>query len=259
MRPPKRPPHTLHDTALPAPALHDTTALLLAGGQATRMGGLDKGLQLLHGQPLAQHVLARLLAQQGGPLHSVLLNTNRHADQYQVLAQQAHSAAPFGVQQSLPVSVPGVPVRLLADAPALAGIGPLAGFLTGLRACSSPLLLTVPCDTPFLPLDLAQHLRSALLHSGADMAVAYGPDAGPAAAATTTPRRLRSQPVFCLLHTRLAASLEAYVRGGGRKVQAWGAQLRQVHVPFDQPHDAANAFANANTLADLHQLAQSPV
>ena len=60
------------------------TALLLAGGQARRMGGVDKGLQTLHGQTLAAHVLASLAAQSQPPARC-LISANRHLDAYAAL------------------------------------------------------------------------------------------------------------------------------------------------------------------------------
>ena len=109
------------------------TGLVLAGGRGTRMGGVDKGLQLLNGRPLIAHVLQRLKPQVG-PL---LINANRHLDQY----------AAFGF-------------AVLSDADADFN-GPLAGLLAGLQAARTDWLLCVPCDAPCLPLDLAARLAAA--------------------------------------------------------------------------------------------------
>lgn len=121
------------------------TGLLLAGGAGSRMGGADKGLVLLRGQPLAAHVLARL-APQVGPL---LISANRYVAAYTALA-------------------PGA--QVLADA--VPGQGPLGGWLAALMACTTPWLATVPCDAPALPLDLVARLHAAALAQGADAAVA---------------------------------------------------------------------------------------
>lgn len=121
------------------------TGLLLAGGEGRRMGGADKGLVLLHGRPLAAHVLARL-APQVGPL---LISANRHAAAYAALA-------------------PGA--RVLADA--VPGQGPLGGWLAGLGACTTPWLATAPCDAPDLPPDLVARLYAAAQAQQADVAVA---------------------------------------------------------------------------------------
>lgn len=209
---------------------HDITGLLLAGGQGSRMGGVDKGLQLLHGQPLAQHALVRL-APQVGPL---LISANRHLEQYQALA--APYAAP-----------------VLTDS--LEGYaGPLAGFLTGLAHCHTPWLLTVPCDSPLFPLDLAQRLLAAAQSAQAPLAMACAPEHSPGQ--TTAPSPLRRQPVFCLLQRSLLPSLQRYTDAGGRQIGAWAAQAGCALAPFDQPGDAPHAFANANTLAELQALQQ---
>lgn len=206
----------------PAPIhTHDITGLILAGGRGARMGGVDKGLQHFRGLPLALHALRRLAPQVGG----VMINANRNLADY----------AAFGA-----------PVRPddLADYP-----GPLAGFLAGLAHCQTPWLLTVPCDTPLFPADLARRLASAAAAQGADIAMAAAPE--PQADGST---RLRSQPVICLLRTALLESLERYTQEGGRKVGHWVARHRCAIVAFDQPGDDPQAFCNTNTLAELHAL-----
>jgi molybdopterin-guanine dinucleotide biosynthesis protein A len=210
-----------------SPLLAQTTALVLAGGRGARMGGVDKGLQPYMGQPLVLHALQRLARQQGGPLHSVLVSANRNLAQYAALGITA-----------LPDSLPDF-------------AGPLAGFLVGLEHCTTPYLLTVPCDSPLFPLDLAQRLMAALQKADADVAVAAAPDVDAAGVQV-----LHNQPVFCLLKTHLQPSLLQFLQEGGRKIGAWTAQHHRVLVPFDAPGDAARAFANANTLDDLRALEQ---
>ena len=201
------------------------TGLVLAGGRGARMGGLDKGLQPFRGLPLAQHALQRLQPQVG----ALLLNANRNLAAY----------AAFGVP---------VWPDAQADYP-----GPLAGFLAGLAHCATPWLLTVPCDTPLFPGDLAARLAEAAAREGSDIAMAAGPE--PDAEGQPV---LRPQPVFCLLRATLRESLADHVTAGGSKVRAWAQQQRCTVVPFDRPHDAPDAFANANTLAELQAL-QSPI
>lgn len=201
----------------------DITALILAGGRGTRMGGVDKGLQNFNGLPLALHTLTRL--QRGAGVGPVVMNANRNLAAYALL---------------------GVPVwpDSLAD-----HAGPLAGFLTGLERCETPYLLTVPCDTPRLPLDLASRLASGLQTQDADIAMAVASEAAGAGS-----QQRRSQPVFCLLKSDLLESLLRFTQAGGRKVHAWTALHKTAQVAFDQPGDDPQAFFNANTLADLQQL-----
>ncbi|AQW32182.1 molybdenum cofactor guanylyltransferase MobA (plasmid) [Ralstonia syzygii subsp. celebesensis] len=197
----------------------DITGLILAGGRGSRMGGVDKGLQVFNGAPMAMHTLMRLSPQVG----HMLINANRNLAAYES----------FGV----PVVVDSVPDFA----------GPLAGVLAGLEQCQTPYLLTAPCDSPFVPIDLAAKLSQALVEAGARIAlpVTLEPDEN------GQPRR-QVQPVFCLLDATLADDLTAYLQQGGRKIDAWTARHPSVEVVFD---DAA-AFANINTLAELRQLAE---
>ena len=201
----------------------DITGLVLAGGRGSRMGGVDKGLQSFNGIPLAMNALLRLGPQVG----EVMVNANRNLSAYEA----------FGA----PVWPDG-----LADY-----AGPLAGFLVGLAHCETPYLLTVPCDTPLFPLDLARRLADALAAGDAEIAMASAPEAADEPGSAPV---LRQQPVFCLLRATLYESLERFTQEGGRKIGQWTAQHRTVRVPFDQPGDAPDAFFNANTLAELHAL-----
>ena len=110
------------------------TAVVLAGGRATRMGGQDKGLVELAGRPMIAHVLAALAPQ----VEWILVNANRNLDRY----------AAFGW-----------PVVRDEDTGFL---GPLAGLAAGMRAAATPLVMTSPCDCPMLPPQLAQRLLAAL-------------------------------------------------------------------------------------------------
>ena len=199
----------------------EITGIVLAGGRGSRMGGVDKGLQNFNGTPLALRTLLRLQMQQGGLLSEQMINANRNLAAYEA----------FGV--------PVWPDTLTDYA------GPLAGFMTGLERCESPYLLTVPCDTPLFPLDLAERLAQAFDDEHTEIAMA---------AAQEEDGQLRPQPVFCLLRRELLESLVEFTQAGGRKIDKWTAQHQTVIVPFDLPGDDPRAFYNTNTLAELHAL-----
>jgi molybdopterin-guanine dinucleotide biosynthesis protein A len=201
----------------------DITGLILAGGRGSRMGGADKGLQTFNGMPLAVHTLTRL--QMGAGVGQIMINANRNLAAYES----------FGV----PVWPDG-----LTDY-----AGPLAGFLTGLERCETPYLVTLPCDTPLMPLDLVPRLAQALAAQDADIAMASAPEMG-----QDGQLHVRAQPVFCLLRLTLLESLVEFTHAGGRKIGAWTAQHKTVQVPFDLPGDDPRGFFNANTLAELQQL-----
>jgi molybdopterin-guanine dinucleotide biosynthesis protein A len=200
------------------------TGLILAGGRGARMGGIDKGLQNFNGTPLTLHTLMRLQMQEAEPLSQIMVVANRNLSAYES----------FGVQV-WPDSTDGF-------------AGPLAGFLTGLERCETDLLLTVPCDSPLFPLNLAQRLLDTLISQEADIAVA---------AAREEDGSVRAQPVFCLMRVNLLESLVKFMQSGGRKIDAWTALHKTVLVPFDTADVDPRAFFNANTLEELHRLEQS--
>ena len=204
----------------------DITGLILAGGRGSRMGGVDKGLQSFQGLALVQHSLNRLQA--GAGVGSLMISANRHLAAYQAF---------------------GVPVWPDTQA---GYAGPLAGFLAGLAHCQTPFMLTVPCDTPLLPLDLVPRLAAALAQANADIAMAAAPEISPEGH-----RQVRPQPVFCLLRSELQGNLLRFTQEGGGKIAAWTALHKTVCVPFDRPDDDRQAFFNANTLAELHHLERS--
>ena len=181
----------------------EISGLILAGGRGTRMGGIDKGLQMHLGLPLAQHALERLSPQVG----ALMLNANRNLSTYQAM---------------------GVPVWQdeMPDFP-----GPLAGMLAGLMHCDTPYLVTVPCDSPNFPTDLVARLAQGLVDASADLATAYTREAG----------ELRAQPVFCLMRIALRNNLRAFIESGERKSGLFAARHRGTKVVFDDAAAFANA------------------
>ncbi len=184
------------------------TGLILAGGLGRRMGGRDKGLQPFRGKPMAARAIARLAPQ----VAALLINANQNLEAY----------AAFGY--------PVIPDRIAGFA------GPLAGLHAGLLACETPLLVTTPCDSPFLPEDLVARLCDALEAAGADLAVAKTGE--------------QPHPVFSLVRREVLDGLTAFLETGGRKVDAWYAALKVAEVPFPDER----AFANINTLEELNEL-----
>lgn len=183
---------------------------MLAGGEGRRVGGQDKGLLHYGGRPLVALALERL-REQVGPC---AISANRHLDAY----------ARFG----LPVWPDATDTRE----------GPLAGWCAGLQQCSTPYLVSVPCDAPHFPQDLVARLADALIRADADVATATLDDG------TGVPR---VQPVFSLMKRSLLPALQQHLRQADRRVWRWVQAQRHVLVPFD---DGA-AFANLNTPDDF--------
>jgi molybdenum cofactor guanylyltransferase len=185
------------------------SAIILAGGRATRMNCVDKGLVTLQQKPLIAHVIARLTPQ----VDEIFINANRELAQYESF---------------------GLPVLRDENKEF---IGPLAGFSLGLQHAKHDYVLTVPCDSPLLPLNLAQRLLDGMAASLMDIAVARSDD--------------NAHPVFCLMKKSVLPSLQAYIESGERKVSTWQKSLKYVEVDFS---DCNKAFTNLNTLEDLAAL-----
>lgn len=186
------------------------SAIILSGGRATRMGGIDKGLITLQNKPLIQHVIDRLAPQ----VDEIILNANREIAQYETFNRMV----------------------LQDDNPEF--IGPLAGFSLGLQRCKHDYLLTVPTDSPMIPMDLAARLYKALVEQNADIAVARSGGF--------------SHPVFSLMKTSLLPSLTHFIDQGERKVSTWQKTHHYIEVLFN---DCDEAFVNLNTFEDLQALA----
>lgn len=178
------------------------TGLVLAGGRGARMGGVDKGWVVHDGEPLVQRVLRRFAPQVG----AVLISANRSVAAYRALADVVTDGGQGLALEPFP--------------------GPLAGVLAGLQRASTEYVALVPCDAPMLPLDLVARLAAALDRADVACPVAAG----------------RRQPVFALVRCSRAASLHAFLRGGGRAMHRWFETLDAVDVTFDD----VDGFRNIN-------------
>ena len=185
------------------------TGLILAGGQSRRMEalgpGTDKGLIAFKGKRLVDHVFGKLTPQVGG----VLINANRNHDEYKS----------FGV-------------RVVSDA-FTGHAGPLAGLHAGLAVSRRPFLITVPCDSPFFPIDIVERLFDALVAKEAQLAVAVTGG--------------QPHPVFTLVRRSVYEHLSGFMKGGGRKIDEWYSTLEVATVDFND--DAL--FGNINTPEEL--------
>jgi molybdopterin-guanine dinucleotide biosynthesis protein A len=185
------------------------TGIILAGGLARRMGGVDKGLIPFLNKPMIAHVVNQLKPQ----VSHILINANRETEAYEALG--------FSVIQDQIVNF----------------AGPLAGLHAGMKHAKTEFVLSVPCDSPLVPNNLAIHLMHALEQNHADIAIAK---TGP-----------QTHPVFCLCRSNLVLDLEEFLAGGGRKVEDWQKKHSLTMVSFD---DQSMAFSNINTLDDLTEL-----
>lgn len=183
------------------------SAGILAGGQGRRLGGIDKGWYAVDGQPLIERTLARVRPQVG----SIVVSANRSLARYRAL---------------------GYPVRADEGEDSR---GPLAGIAALLKTASTPYVLIVPVDTPWLPLDLSRRLAAAL-----------GPDHDIAVARADG----RAHVLHALMHRSLLMDLQTAIVAGTRRVGDWQAGLRAVPVDWD----SAEPFANINSEDDVPTL-----
>lgn len=146
------------------------------------------------------------LAHLDGKLAEVLISANRHLDAYAALGARVITDETSGFK------------------------GPLQGLVRGLREARHDWLLSLPVDTPRLPPDLVERLWN---HPGASpLRVARTPSG--------------AQPLVCLCHRSLLPPLQDYLAAGGRRAQAWFADLPHQWVDFDEAD-----FFNCNTPEDL--------
>ncbi|MCU0736697.1 MAG: molybdenum cofactor guanylyltransferase [Methylotetracoccus sp.] len=185
------------------------TGIVLAGGRARRMGGVDKGLIEWRGRPLVAYALDAVRA----VADTVLISANRNLERY----------AAFGCP-------------VIADA-GESFEGPLAGLLSGMKTASTPLLMTVPCDSPQMTGPLLARLVARLMEQDADVAAAHDGE--------------RLHPTFMLVKRELRADLENFLGGGERKVRLWLARHRLAIADY---RDNADLFVNINTPEDLADL-----
>jgi molybdenum cofactor guanylyltransferase len=199
------------DTKIPKQQI---TAVILAGGLARRMSGQDKGLIEINGRPMIEHIIAALIPQVG----AILINANRNLDQYRRYA--------YPVIEDMMGEF----------------FGPLVGMASGMQTTNTDYLLTVPCDSPFIPPVLAQRLFRELEDKRADISVAHD--------------STRMQPVFALLRKGLLPSLMTYLEDGGRKIDTWYAEHRLAQTDFS---DWPDAFININTPDDKESVEQKMI
>lgn len=185
------------------------SGIVLAGGQARRLGGQDKGLIELIGRPLIARVLERI----GPQVDELLISANRNAAHYAAYGHRVVADLEPGFQ------------------------GPLSGLLAAGQLARHDWLLTLPCDAPFLPLDLAEQLMARAQSSGAPLIRAADVQ--------------HTHFTVMLMRRSLLPDLQAFVAGGAKRIQGWQARHAPETVTFPDPA----AFLNINTPEELHAAA----
>jgi molybdenum cofactor guanylyltransferase len=191
------------------------TGLILAGGLGKRMSsdgsGTDKALMPFGSSTMIAAVIQRFNPQ----VDKLIINCNQRLADYKQLA-------PSGTQF--------VQDEITGFA------GPLAGLHAGMKICTTNWILMVPCDSPFIPLNLASLLLENAVKANTDIAAVK--------------TAVQTHPVFVLAKLSLLASLTAYLESGERKIDRWYKRHSMMEVEFPDE----NAFANINTMSELQAL-----
>lgn len=187
------------------------SGLILAGGRSSRMGGNDKGLLNLLDRPMIEHVIQSLEPQ----VDQILISANRHIEQYQKYGYQV----------------------LLDDYDDFRG--PLAGMARGLSQSNSEYLLTVPCDGPMLPSDLAPRMLALARKKNAKAVLVFDGQ--------------YKQPAYNLVHKDLLPDIIQSLQQNENKLGKWLMDHGALKLDCSEQR---SAFTNINIPADLEQLAQ---
>lgn len=190
------------------------SGLILSGGRATRMGGVDKGLVNFHGKPLIAHVIERLAPQ----VDELFINANRELETYKTFG------LPVFTDETQNFS------------------GPLAGFQLALKHATYDYVCIVPCDSPFLPENLVQKLFVALLEKNADIAVA------------ASDQNNHPVFCLCKKNVLPSLETFIQSRQGKVNAWQKSLRYVEVDFTEPDDNGSTKAFLNLNTLQDLNQL-----
>ncbi|WP_071825926.1 molybdenum cofactor guanylyltransferase MobA [Phytobacter massiliensis] len=187
----------------------EVTGVVLAGGKGRRMGGADKGLLNLQGEPLWRHVASRLRTQLG----RIIISANRHQEIYQASGMKVITDS-------------------MIDYP-----GPLAGMLAVFQQDEAEWFLFCPCDTPFIPQNLVDRLKTQRKN----------------APAVWVHDGERDHPTIALMHRSVQPVLQEYLQSGERRVMVFLRLIGGHAVDFS---DFKDAFVNINTPEELDRWEQ---
>ena len=194
----------------------DITVIIIAGGKGERLGGLNKGLLKLNNETFVFHLLKRISPQS----KKQIISANNDISEY----EQYNKTVIKDVNQNS------------ADCQ-----GPLAGIISCKNFIDTPLVLTIPCDSPMIPTDLTKRLLNTYnqfnTQHPSHISVAHDGK--------------RLQNLFMLFHSSLLNDMESYFNDNQRKVYGWIDRHQHYIVDFS---DKADSFINVNDEANLDTL-----
>ena len=183
----------------------DITAVILAGGKGSRMGNHDKGLIKLANKPLIKYVIDSIQGQVG----RIIISANRNINEYQKL---------------------GLPV--ICDEKTEFN-GPLSGIYEALKICTTKYLLVLPCDCPFIEVDIIEKLYKSAEENNSDVVLIYDGQF--------------LQPLFSLISKNALTSLEQCIAAKNFKAKQWMTDQKHSIIEDNRP----TLFFNINNENDL--------
>jgi len=187
----------------------DVTAVILAGGKGRRMEGANKGLMRLNQKPLIAYALDRITPQS----HSQIISANQNLEEYQQFQRQVVSDHESDFQ------------------------GPLSGLLSCKNKILTDLVLSIPCDTPFIPDNLLAKMLNTYNEGAYDICVVHDGQ--------------QMQNLFLLFPASLLEQLQDFFQQGNRRVSDWIKQNVYQCVDFSNQQEC---FININTLDSLNHI-----
>lgn len=192
----------------------DITAVILAGGKGSRMGNHDKGLIKLANKPLIKYVIDSIQQQ----VDRIIISANRNTDEYQQL---------------------GFPV--ICDEKTEFN-GPLSGIYEALKMCTTKYLMVLPCDCPFIEVDIIEKLYRSAEKNNSDVVLIHDGQF--------------LQPLFSLISKNALTSLEQCIAAKNFKAKQWMTDQKHSIIEDNRPMLFFN-INNKNDLASAEKIISS--
>lgn len=182
-------------------------AVILAGGQGSRVGYRQKGLLTFQGRTMVEIIIENLQQQ----VPRVFINANVQLEVYQTFTTSK--------------------TAVFADK-SQGFLGPLAGMQAAWQTLSAEWILFVPCDNPHLPSALFETMHDTFKLQPAPLIVAHDGE--------------RLQPLYLLMHRSMQSALDSAIAKQHLSVKRWLLDHPHSLADFSHI-GGAQAFSNMNS------------